>query len=60
MPDTTKRAFESRSAAPKLHLAGSTRATPSLEEITPASYARLTEKERKEMVSKLIEFLKSV
>ena len=60
MPETsTKRSFESRSAAPHLHLAGTAK-TPSLDEITPAHYARLTEKERKEMVGKLIEFLKSV
>lgn len=60
MPETrSKRAYDSRVAAPNLRLAGASK-TPSLDEITPAHYARLTEKERKEMVSKLIEFLKSV
>ncbi len=60
MPETsTKRSYESRAAAPHLHLASAPK-TPSLDEITPAHYARLTEQERKEMVGKLIEFLKSV
>lgn len=59
MPTSTKRTFESRAAASAVRLASAPKA-PSLDEITPQRYARLNPAEKKEMVDKLIDFLKSI
>jgi hypothetical protein len=59
MPTSTERTFESRAAAPAARLVSAPKA-PSLEEITPQHYARLNPAQKKEMVDKLIDFLKSI
>lgn len=59
MPKTTERTFESRAAAPSGRLVSTPKA-PSLEEITPQRFARLNPTQKKEMVDKLIDFLKSI
>jgi hypothetical protein len=34
--------------------------TPSLEDLTPAKYNRMSEKQRKELLNRLIDYLKSI
>lgn len=60
MPTSTEsRVFESRSTAPHGRLVSAPKSL-SLDEITPERYARLKPAQKKEMVGKLIEFLKSI
>jgi hypothetical protein len=54
----TKRTYQSQPAHhPQVRLEAVR--TPALDQVTPEMYARLNRKQREEMVSKLIDFLKS-
>lgn len=60
MPKSTdNRVYDSRLSAASARLVNAHQA-PSLEEITPQRYARLSEAQKKQMVDKLIDFLKSI
>ena len=60
MADTKqKRTFESAVAFKPAALQAVRTGLPSLEELTPSRFARLSAKQQKEMTIKLIEFLKS-
>jgi hypothetical protein len=54
-----KRTFESQISLKPAGLKVAPSKTPSLEEMTPARYSKLTAHQRKELMLKLIEFLKS-
>ena len=54
----TKRTFEAQPALSG-HLRLETTAAPVLEKVTPKQYARMSAKQREELVVRLIDFLKS-
>ena len=55
-----KRTFESQSALnTRAHLIKPAKTTPQLDQVTPELYARLNQKQREELVHRLIDFLKS-
>ena len=59
MPENkNKRTFEAQPAVSG-HLRLETAATPPLEKMTPKQYARMSAKQREELVVRLIDFLKS-
>jgi hypothetical protein len=56
----SKRTFASETALnPRARLESTKTSAPALDQVTPELYARLNEKQREELVHRLIDFLKS-